>query len=144
MEAYINNSLAAGLILPSSSPACAGFYDFLFWKRKSRPYDNCTNYRGLNDITINNCSPLPLISSPFDLLEGLIVFTKLDLCNAYHLVRIQEGDEWKTALNTPTRHYEYFVLPFGLTNTPAVFQCKVNNILRDLLNCYFLYTWMPS
>lgn len=44
------------------------------------------------------------------------VYTKLDLCNAYHLVRVKEGGEWKTALNIPNGHYEYLVMLFGLTN----------------------------
>ena len=58
----------------------------------------------------------------------------MDLRNAYHLVRIREGDEWKTAFNTPLGHYEYLVMPFGLTNAPAVFQSLVNDVLRDMLN----------
>lgn len=62
--------------------------------------------------------PLPLISFAFELLQ---IFTKLDLWNAYHLVCICEGDEWKTAFNTPSGYYKYLVMPFGLTNTPAVF-----------------------
>lgn len=61
-------------------------------------------------------------------------FTKLDLHNAYHLVRICEGDEWKTTFNTPTGHYEYLVLPFVLTNAPAVFQALANDVLRDMNN----------
>ena len=69
-----------------------------------------------------------------------MIFTKLDLRNAYHLVRIREGDEWKTAFNTPTGHYEYLVKPFGLTNAPAVFQALVNDILRDMIDKYvFVY-----
>lgn len=56
--------------------------------------------------------------------------------NAYHLVRIKEGDEWKTAFNTPRGHYEYLVMPFGLTNAPAVFQALVNDILRDTLDSF--------
>ena len=50
------------------------------------------------------------------------------------MVRIQEGDEWKTAFNTPLGHFEYLVMPFGLTNAPAVYQSLVNDMLRDMLN----------
>lgn len=74
------------------------------------------------------------MSSAFEILQGANVFTKLYLRNAYHLVRIREGGEWKTAFNTPTGHYEYLVMPFGLTNAPAVFQAFVNDVLRDMLN----------
>ncbi len=57
--------------------------------------------------------PLPLISSAFELLKGAKVFTKLDLRNAYHLVRIRDWDEWKMAFSTPSSHYEYLVMPLG-------------------------------
>ena len=117
MDEYINNSLAAGIICPSSSPAGAGFF---FVDKKDKSLRPCIDYRGLNDVTIKNRYPLPLISSAFELLQGSSVFTKLDLRNAYHLVRIREGDEWKTAFNTPRGHYEFLVMPFGLTNAPAI------------------------
>lgn len=137
MDKYINESLKAGLIRPSSSPAGAGFF---FVKKKDGSLRPCIDYRGLNDITIKNRYPLPLMSSAFELLQGAKVFTKLDLRNAYHLVRIREGDEWKTAFNTPTGHFEYRVLPFGLTNAPAVFQALVNDVLRDMVNQFvFVY-----
>ena len=137
MESYINDSLAAGIIRPSSSPAGAGFF---FVGKKDKTLRPCIDYRGLNDVTIKNRYPLPLISSAFELLQGAMIFTKLDLRNAYHLVRIREGDEWKTAFNTPTGHYEYLVMPFGLTNAPAVFQALVNDILRDMIDKYvFVY-----
>ena len=78
--------------------------------------------------------------SAFEQLQDAKIFTKLDLRNAYHLVRIRDGDEWKTGFNTPTGHYEYLVIPFGLTNAPAVFQALVNDVLRDCLNRFvFLY-----
>ncbi|XP_061550331.1 uncharacterized protein LOC133411694, partial [Phycodurus eques] len=137
MKEYVEESLAAGLIRPSSSPAGAGFF---FVDKKDKTLRPCIDYRGLNDITVKNRYPLPLISTAFEFLEGAKVFTKLDLRNAYHLVRIREGDEWKTAFNTPTGHYEYLVMPFGLTNAPAVFQNLVNDVLRDMLNVYvFVY-----
>uniref|UniRef100_A0A673AT68 Gypsy retrotransposon integrase-like protein 1 n=1 Tax=Sphaeramia orbicularis TaxID=375764 RepID=A0A673AT68_9TELE len=137
MKKYIDESLVAGLIRPSSSPAGAGFF---FVDKKDKTLRPCIDYRGLNDITIRNRYPLPLMSSAFELLHGAKVFTKLDLRNAYHLVRIREGDEWKTAFNTPSGHYEYLVMPFGLTNAPAVFQALVNDVLRDMLNVFvFVY-----
>jgi hypothetical protein len=80
------------------------------------------------------------MDSAFVPLRGATVFTKLDLRNAYHLVRIHEGDEWKTGFTTPLGHFEYLVMPFGLTNAPAVFQALVNNILRDMLHQFvFVY-----
>uniref|UniRef100_A0AAQ4QLT0 Gypsy retrotransposon integrase-like protein 1 n=1 Tax=Gasterosteus aculeatus aculeatus TaxID=481459 RepID=A0AAQ4QLT0_GASAC len=137
MTEYIDSSLAAGLIRPSSSPAGAGFF---FVSKKDKTLRPCIDYRGLNEITIKNRYPLPLISSAFELLRNAKIFTKLDLRNAYHLVRIREGDEWKTAFNTPSGHYEYLVMPFGLSNAPAVFQALVNDVLRDMLNQYvFVY-----
>ncbi|KAL0168942.1 hypothetical protein M9458_037164, partial [Cirrhinus mrigala] len=137
MDKYIQESLKAGLIRHSSSPAGAGFF---FVKKKDGSLRPCIDYRGLNDITVKNRYPLPLMSSAFELLQGAKVFTKLDLRNAYHLIRIREGDEWKTAFNTPTGHYEYLVLPFGLTNAPAVFQGMVNSVLGDMINQFvFVY-----
>ena len=103
MEQYIQGSLAAGIIRPSSSPAGAGFF---FVSKKDKSLRPCIDYRGLNNITVKNRYPLPLISSGFELLQGATIFSKLDLRNAYHLVRISEGDEWKTAFNTPSGHYE--------------------------------------
>ena len=131
MEDYIGQSLAAGIIRPSSSPVGAGFF---FVSKKDRSLRPCIDYRGLNNITVKNKYPLPLISSAFVPLHGAVVFSKLDLRNAYHLVRIREGDEWKTAFNTPLGHFKYLVMPFGLTNAPAVFQSLVNDMLRDMLN----------
>jgi hypothetical protein len=131
MEKYIGESLTAGIIRPSSSPVGAGFF---FVGKKDGSLRPCIDYCGLNDITVKNRYPLPLISSAFVPLHGASVFTKLGLRNTYHLVRIREGDEWKTTFNTSLGHYEYLVMPFGLTNAPAVFQSLVNDVLRDMLN----------
>nr|XP_055073125.1 uncharacterized protein LOC129453092 [Misgurnus anguillicaudatus] len=137
MDKYINDALRAGLIRPSTSPAGAGFF---FVKKKDGSLRPCIDYRGLNDVTVKNLYPLPLMSSAFELLQGAQFFTKLDLRNAYHLVRIREGDEWKTAFNTPTGHFEYCVLPFGLTNALSVFQALVNDVLRDMIDTFvFVY-----
>lgn len=112
LEQYLSESLAVGLVRPSSSPVGAGFF---FVKKKDGSLRPCIDYRGLNHITSRNRYPLPLMEAAFVPLQRARVFTKLDLRCAYHLVRIREGDEWKTAFNTPLGHYEYLVMPFGLT-----------------------------
>ncbi len=86
---------------------------------------------------------LPLMSSAFESLQGASFFTKLDLRNAYYLVRIREGDEWKTAFNTPRGLFEYLVMPFGLSNAPAVFQALVNDVLRDMVD-QFIYVYLDD
>lgn len=74
----------------------------------------CIDFQGLNEVTVKNKYPLPLIASALETFQGATIFTKLDLRNAYHLVRIREGDEWKTAFNTPLGHFEYLVMPFRM------------------------------
>uniref|UniRef100_A0A8C1TGE2 Gypsy retrotransposon integrase-like protein 1 n=1 Tax=Cyprinus carpio TaxID=7962 RepID=A0A8C1TGE2_CYPCA len=140
MEKYISDSLASGFIRPSSSPAGAGFF---FVGKKDGSLRPCIDYRELNNITIKNTYPLPLMSSAFERLQGASVFTKLDLRNAYHLVRIRKGDEWKTAFNTPRGHFEYLVMPFGLSNSPGVFQALVNDVLRDMVD-QFIYVYLDD
>eukprot|EP00079_Xenopus_tropicalis_P034896 XP_017948667.1 PREDICTED: RNA-directed DNA polymerase homolog [Xenopus tropicalis] len=130
MEEYIKENLERGFIRPSSSPAGAGFYFVLKKDGGLRP---CIDYMDLNKITVKNRYPLPLISEFFDRVKGATIFSKLDLRGAYNLIRIREGDEWKTDFNTRDGHYEYLVMPFGLCNAPAVFQELVNDIFHDLL-----------
>ncbi len=65
-------------------------------------------------------------------------FTKLDLRSAYKLIRIREGDEWKTAFSTTSGHYEYRVMPFGLANSPSLFQAFVNDVFRDMLSQFVI------
>uniref|UniRef100_A0AAQ4P5C7 ribonuclease H n=1 Tax=Gasterosteus aculeatus aculeatus TaxID=481459 RepID=A0AAQ4P5C7_GASAC len=140
MKDYIESSLAAGLIRPSSSPAGAGFF---FVGKKDGTLRPCIDYSPLNAITVKNRYPLPLMNTVFDQLQHAQIFTKLDLRNAYHLVRIREGDEWKTGFNTPSGHYEYLVMPFGLTNAPAVFHAMINDVLRDFLD-HFVYVYIDD
>ncbi len=80
--------------------------------------------------------PLPLVPAALKQLRQAKYYTKLDLRNAYNLYnfRISEGDEWKTAFSTTSGHYEYLVMPFGLANSPSVFQAFMNDIFRDMLD----------
>ncbi|CAJ0958557.1 unnamed protein product [Ranitomeya imitator] len=69
---------------------------------------------------------------------GASWFTKIDLRGAYNLVRIRQGDEWKTAFNTPEGHFEYLVMPFGLANAPSVFQSFMHDIFREYLDKFLI------
>ncbi len=131
MKSYIEEELAKGFIRPSTSPASAGFF---FVKKKDGGLRPCIDYRSLNTITCKFRYPLPLVPTALEQLRRARYFTKLDLRCAYNLIRIREGDEWKTDFSTTTGHYEYLVMPFGLSNSPSVFQAFINDVFRDMLN----------
>src|SRR6202022_2772400 len=131
LREYLETSLQNGWIQRSSSPAGA---PILFVPKKDGSLRLCVDYRGLNKITVKNRYPLPLISETLDRLQGAKRYTKLDLRNAYHRIRIRKGDEWKTAFRTRYGHYEYRVMPFGLANAPATSQNMMNDIFRDVID----------
>ncbi|KAI2653687.1 Retrotransposon-derived protein PEG10 [Labeo rohita] len=123
MEEYIKEALAQGFIRPSTSPATSSFF---FVGKKYGCLRPCIDYHQLNSQIIQQPYPLPLVPATLEELRGARIFTKLDLRSAYNLVRICEGDEWKTAFITPTGHYEYLVMPYGLSISPSVFQTFMN------------------
>jgi hypothetical protein len=107
---------------------------FFFIKKKDGSLRPVQDYRKLNEMTIKNRYPLPLISKLVNKLRGAKYFMKLDIRWGYNNVRIKEGDEWKAAFRTNRGLYEPLVMFFGLTNSPATFQTMMNDILRDLIN----------
>lgn len=133
LRQYIDKHLANQFIRPSKSPAGA---PILFVKKPSGGLRLCVDYRGLNNITIKNRYPLPLIGESLDRLGRAKRFTQLDLTSAYHRLRIKKGDEWKTAFRTRYGHFEYQVLPFGLSNAPATFQAYINKALAEKLDVF--------
>jgi hypothetical protein len=94
------------------------------------------DYRGLNEGTIKNRYPLPLLHETLLRLQKAQYFTKLDIRGAYNLVRMAEGEEWKTAFRTRYGLFESLVMPFGLTNAPASFQHFINDVLRPYLDVF--------
>ena len=93
-----------------------------------------SRFRYINKLTILNKYPLELMTELRERVAGATVFTKLDLKDGYHVIRIRKGDEWKIAFRTRYDHYEYKVMAFGLVNTPATFQAMMNTILREFLD----------
>ena len=131
LREYLNNALNKGWVRPSQSPAGA---PILFVPKPDGSMRLCVDYRGLNELTIKNRYPLPLISEILDRFQQSKVFTKLDLRDAYHRIRIKKGDEWKTAFRTRYGHFEYLVMPFGLANAPATFQHYIHKAMGELLD----------
>ncbi|KAB5587753.1 Retrotransposable element Tf2 [Ceratobasidium theobromae] len=137
MKTTIERQLKAGHIRPSKSPMAS---PVLFVRKKNGKLHMVVDYHKLNAMTIKNRYPLPLTNDLIEKLRGAVWFTKLDLKTGYNLVRIREGDEWKTAFKTKYGLFESLVMPFGLTNAPAAFQSFMNDILRDLLDvCVVAY-----
>ena len=126
LREYLAAAQEKGWIRPSKSPVGA---PILFVPKSDGTMRLCVDYRGLNKVTIKDRYPIPLVSEMLDRLSKAAIYTKLDLRDAYHRLRIREGDEWKTAFKTRYGHYEYNVMPFGLANAPATFQSYVHRAL---------------
>jgi hypothetical protein len=94
----------------------------------------CIDYRQLNKATIKNQYPLPRIDDLFNQMKGVIVFSKIDLRSGYHQLQIKEDDIPKTAFKTRFGHCEFTILPFGLTNAPAVFMSFMNGVFHEYLD----------
>ena len=92
------------------------------------------DYHALNEVTIKNKYPLPMINDLFDQLQGAKVFFKIDLRSGYHQLKIREQDIPKTTFTTRYGLYEYTVMSFGLTNAPAYFMSMMNKVFMEFLD----------
>ena len=135
LKTYIKTHLITGFVQPSKSPIVTLI---LFIKNPDNSFCLCVDYRGLNNLTIKNRYPLPLIGKSLDQLDWAIKLTQLDLTSAYHQMRIKEGDKWKTVFLTRYGHFEYRVMPFGLSIAPASFQDYINKILAKKLDIFII------
>jgi len=137
LKEFIEENLNMDFIQPISSPHSA---PVLFIKKKDGSLHLYVNFCGLNHISRKNCYLLLLISDLLDSPHKAWVYSKINLHHAYHLVRIADGDEWKTAFRIHYGSFEWSVMPFGLTNAPAAFQRFMNDIFSDLLDvCVMIY-----
>ncbi|WVZ26804.1 hypothetical protein V8G54_000096 (mitochondrion) [Vigna mungo] len=131
LKKQIEELLEKKFIRPSVSPWGA---PVLLVKKKDGSSRLCVDYRQLNKVTIKNKYPLPRIDDLLDQLKGAGVFSKIDLRSGYHQILVKPDDVQKTAFRSRYGHYEYVVMPFGVTNAPAIFMDYINRIFRSCLD----------
>jgi hypothetical protein len=131
LQMQLKDLLDLGLVRPSVSPWGV---PVIFVKKKDGSLRMCIDYRDLNRATVKNSYPMSRIDDLFDQMKGATVFSKIDLRSGYHQLRIKESDIPKTAFRTRFGHYKFVVVPFGLTNAPAVFMSLMKGVFQKYLD----------
>jgi len=116
LQHFLEENLEKGYIRPSKSPLSSLVF---FIKKTDGKLRFVQDYRKLNEVTVKNRYPLPLVSDIVGRLKGARYFTKFDVRWGYNNVQIKDGDEWKAAFTTNQGLFEPLVMFFGLTNSPA-------------------------
>ena len=131
LHEYVTSGEMAGILQKSTSPY--GSMALVVMKKDGTPRV-VIDYRALNEVTVKNKYPLPLMDELFDRVAGARVFSTIDLRNGFHQIAIRPEDREKTAFRTRLGHYEYTVLPMGLCNAPGTFMQLMNTVFADMLD----------
>jgi len=141
LNQWLDKQLKAGLIVESKSRYAAPYF---YIPKKDKSLRLVQDYRKLNQVTIKDKTPLPLIGEVIDKLKEAKYFNKLDLIWGYNNVRVKEGDEWKAVFLTNKGLFKPQVMYFGLCNSPGTFQRMMNSIFRELLHEGVLANYMDN
>jgi hypothetical protein len=140
-DKFLKENLEKGYIQPLQSPMASSF---CFMKKKDGKLRPCQDYRYLNDWTIKNTYPWPLISEIMDKLKGAKYFTKLDVRWGYNNIWMKKGDKWKTAFKMNKGLYKPTVMFFGMCNSPATFQAMMDHIFVDMIKGCIVIVYMDD
>ena len=137
MEELIQDMMAQGVIKQSSSPWAS---PVVLVEKRDGSHRFCVDYRCLNAVTKMDVFPLPRVDDTLDMLSQTQYFSTLDLTAGYWQVRMDKDSQEKTAFSTYSRHYEFQVMPFGLSNAPATFSRLMETVLVGLnRSCCLVY-----
>ena len=131
LRVQLKELLDKRFIRPSTSPWGA---PVLFAKKKGKTLRLCIDYRQLNRVTIKNRYPLPRMHDLFDQLRGVQVYSKIDLLTGYHQLRVRDTDIPKTAFRARYGHFEFTVMPIGLTNALTTFMDLMHRVFQPYLD----------
>ena len=142
LDKFLKENLEKGYIQPSQSPMASPFF---FVSKKDGKLWPCQDYCYLNNWTIKNSYPLPLISDILDKLKGAKYFTKLDVWLGYNNICIHKGDKWKADFKTNKGLFEPTVMFFSMCNSPTTFQAIMNDICVGMIDGKLVIsTWTTS
>ena len=141
LDKFLEENLEKGYIWPSQSPMASPFF---FVSKKDGKLWPCQDYRYINEWTIKNSYPLPLISDILDKLKGAKYFTKLDVQWGYNNIRIHKGDEWKVTFKTNKGLFEPTVMFFSMCNSPVTFQAMIDDIFVEMINEKLVIIYMDN
>nr|GEX03779.1 putative reverse transcriptase domain, aspartic peptidase domain protein [Tanacetum cinerariifolium] len=130
--------LVPGATPVAQAPSSPWGSPVLFLKKKDGFFWMCINYHELNKLTVKNRYPLLKIDDLFDQLQGSRVYSKIDMRSGYHQLRVREEYIPKTAFRTRYGHYEFQIIPFGLTNAPAIFIDLMNQVCKPYLDRFVM------
>ena len=141
LDKFLKENLEKGYIRPSQLPMASPFF---FVNKKDGKLWPCQDYQYLDDWTIKNSYPLPLISEIMGKLKGAKYFTKLDVCLGYNNIQIRKGDKWKVAFKMNKGLFELTVMFFGMCNSLAMFQAMIDNIFVTIIEGKLVIVYMDD
>ena len=130
LNTYITDMLSRGLIVPSTSSVVS---PVLLVPKADGTLRPCVDFKRLNAVTEPDHYPMPLMPDIVQMITGSVIFSKLDLKDAFNQIPVKKEHQKFTAFKCPRGVFEYKVMPFGLRNAPAVFQRMIDTVLGMLV-----------